>query len=259
MRISKTLAKIHNGELVRTCGLGHYLPFYVRYASHHGYDVLWLDLEHRAMDAREVQAILAMCHQYDIDCMVRSPTQERTGLYRYLEDGASGFMIPFVSDAAIARHVVEATKYPPLGNRGLDGAGRDADFGISMWQEGSTYIEDANSQTFLVAQIETAEAVGNLDAIAAVEGIDVLFIGPGDLGLRIGAENLDDVTASVAEVCRRHDKAWGIAGGTLEQLVQYRKMGAQMLIGAGDYALMNVLEEGRRTLDDVERAVGDLG
>ena len=84
MRKSKTLAKIRAGKCARVCGMGHYLQFFIRYAAHFRYDVIWLDLEHRAMDQREVQSILAMCQQHDIDCMVRSPTRERTGLYLYL-------------------------------------------------------------------------------------------------------------------------------------------------------------------------------
>ena len=71
MRASKTLKKLRSGRCARVCGMGHYLPFYIRYAAHFRFDVIWLDLEHRAMSQREVQSILAMCQQHDIDCMVR--------------------------------------------------------------------------------------------------------------------------------------------------------------------------------------------
>jgi len=174
MRKSKVLTKLRSSGFVRMAGLGHYLPFYIRYAAHFKYDGLWFDLEHRAMDSREVQSILAMCRQHDVDCMVPPPTLERTRLYRYLEDGATGFMIPFMSTAEIARHVVDCTKFPPLGNRGIDGAGIDGDFGIDVWKEGTTYYEDANRETFIVGQIETVDGLRNVDDIAAVEGIDVL-------------------------------------------------------------------------------------
>ena len=60
MRNSKTLKKIHQNRCARVCGLGHYLPFFVRYAAHFGYDVIWLDLEHRAMTDREVQSLLGL-------------------------------------------------------------------------------------------------------------------------------------------------------------------------------------------------------
>ena len=251
MRRSKTLEKLRSGRCARVCGMGHYLPFYIRYAAHFRFDVIWLDLEHRAMSQREVQSILAMCQQHDIDCMVRTPTQGRTRLYRFLEDGATGFMIPFVSNADIARHIVEAVKFPPQGNRGLDGAGLDADFGIEAWEPDSTYLEDANQQTFVVGQIETAEALDELDDIAAVPGLDVLFVGPADLGLRLGeGGDLDAAIQAVADAASRHGKAWGIAGGTPEQLSRYRQMGAQMLVAAGEFALVKVLEEGSKVLDE---------
>ena len=94
MRKSKVLQKIRAGKCARFCAMGHYLPFYIRYAAHHDFDGIWLDLEHRAMDQREIQSVLSMCHQHDIDAMVRAPTQERTKLYRYFEDGASGSRHP---------------------------------------------------------------------------------------------------------------------------------------------------------------------
>ena len=251
MRRSNTLEKLRSGRCARVCGMGHYLPFYIRYAAHFRFDAIWLDLEHRAMSQREVQSILAMCQQHDIDCMVRAPTQGRTRLYRFLEDGATGFMIPFVANADIARHIVEAVKFPPQGNRGLDGAGLDADFGIEAWKSDSTYLEDANQQTFVVGQIETAEALDELDDIAAVPGLDVLFVGPADLGLRLGeGGDLDAAVQAVADAASRHGKAWGIAGGTPEQLSRYRQMGAQMLVAAGEFALVKVLEEGSKVLDE---------
>ena len=82
------MGKLNDGRTVRICGLGHFIPSFVRHASHFGFDCIWLDLEHRAMGDREVQALLAMSHQYGIDIMVRSPTREKVKLYRYLEDGA---------------------------------------------------------------------------------------------------------------------------------------------------------------------------
>ena len=82
MRKSKTLARIRNGEPVRICSLGHVIPAYIKYAAHHGFDCIWLDLEHRAMDQREVQALMAFFHKYDIDCMLRAPTLEKAKLYR---------------------------------------------------------------------------------------------------------------------------------------------------------------------------------
>ncbi len=259
MRKSKVLSKLNSSGFVRMAGLGHYLPFYIRYAAHFKYDGLWFDLEHRAMDAREVQSILAMCKQHDIDCMVRPPTLERTRLYRYLEDGATGFMIPFMSTADVARHVVDCTKFPPLGNRGIDGAGLDGDFGIEVWNEGTTYFEDANRETFIVGQIETVEGLRNVDAIAAVEGIDVVFIGPADLTHRLETDpnvkwTLDDAISRVSDAAERHGKAWGITAGSPEQVAHYRSLGASLVPWGGDFNLMKVLEQCSKDLDAIPGA-----
>ncbi len=255
MRKSKVLAKLRSGQFARICGMGHFLPFYVRYAAHFNYDGIWLDLEHRTMNDREVQAVIAACYYNDIDCMVRPQTMGRTHLYHYLEDGAAGFMIPFVSTPEAARQVVAAVKFPPLGNRGVDGAGLDADYGIEAWKPDTTYFDDANRETFIVAQIETPEAVQNLDAIAAVPGIDCLFIGPGDLGLRLRASGsqmtIPDVVERLAAVAREHGVAWGITSGSVEDLTRYRKLGAQIVPWGGDFALMNVLRHCSEELDGV--------
>ena len=182
MRRSKTLERIRSGEVIRTCVLGHYIPGYVCNAARTGYDCIWLDLEHRALSVREVESLLAMSHLYDIDLMVRPPTLEKTGLYRYLEDGAAGLLIPHVSTPEKARMLVDAVKFPPIGDRGIDNAGLDADYFI---HDADDYVAWANRETFLCVQIETPEGVRNVDSIAAVAGIDMIFVGPGDRGLLI--------------------------------------------------------------------------
>ncbi|MDQ7026834.1 MAG: aldolase/citrate lyase family protein [Anaerolineae bacterium] len=256
MRKSKVLAKWRNNEFARFCSMGHVLPFFIRYAAHFNFDGIWLDLEHRNMDNREVQHLQALCHLYDIDCMIRTPTRQRTRLYRYLEDGATGLMFPFVDDAQAARDIVSATKFPPIGNRGLDGAGLDCNFGGDSWIPNSTYIEDANRETFIVAQIETPQAVANVAEIAAVPGIDALFVGPGDLGLRLNADaslsmTIDEAVAQVAEAARQHGKVWARTASSIEELDKYRKQGSQMIPFGGDFALMNVLKAASEDLDGI--------
>lgn len=247
MRKSKVLAKLRGGKAARICSMGHFLPFFVRYASHFRYDAIWLDLEHRAMSEREVQFLLMLCHFYDIDCMVRPPGVDRNRLYRYLEDGAAGFLIPFMSDGEMARKVVEATKFPPLGNRGLDGVGLDGDFGLHGGGRNASYTEDANRETFVFAQIETPEALAKAGEIAAVKGIDGLFVGSGDLGLRLAlrdsgsAKKLESAIEQVAETSRRHGKAWGAATGSHEAMAKYCEMGAQIITWGGDFGLRQLL------------------
>ena len=256
MRKSKVLAKWRQGRFARFAAMGHVLPFFIRYAAHHHFDGIWLDLEHRNMDNREVQHLLALGHLFDIDIMVRPPTTMRGQLYRYLEDGAAGFMIPFVSTAAIARDLVAATKFPPLGNRGLDGAGLDSDFGLYTWKEGSTFIEDAIRETFIVAQIETPEALANAAEIAAVPGIDLIFLGPGDMQLRFDADadnqmTMDEATLAMKAAAEQSGKLWGRTAGSIEEIARYRALGASMVPWGGDFALINVLREASADLDKV--------
>ncbi len=78
---------IRNQPDGRMCSLGHYIPAFVEAGAHYGFDCIWLDLEHRNFTDREVQALLAYSHLHNIDIMVRTPTREKTKLYRYLEDG----------------------------------------------------------------------------------------------------------------------------------------------------------------------------
>ncbi len=252
MRKSKTLARIRNGEAVRICSMGHFIPSYIKHAAQHGFDCIWLDLEHRAMDDREVQALLAFFHKFDIDCMLRPPTLEKARLYRYLEDGASGLMIPHVSTPEKAKALVDATKFPPIGDRGLDGAGMDNDF--MLYDE--DYAARTNAETFLVVQIETPEAVNNVDDIASIEGVDGMFVGTGDLGFRLklaeGAPDLEECIERVAEAAKKHGKAWGCPAGSADAMKQRRSQGGQLLARGGDVvALMNALADWQTELDGI--------
>ncbi|MCX7394437.1 MAG: aldolase/citrate lyase family protein [Planctomycetales bacterium] len=245
MRKSKTLAKLRSGEPVRICALGSFLPAFVRHAAHNGFDCIWLDLEHRAMEQRELQALLAFFHLFDIDCMVRTPTLEKTKLYRILEDGAAGVMIPHVSTAEKARMLVQCLKFPPLGDRGFDGAGLDSDF---ILQGSGDYTQRANDETFLTVQIETIEAVRNVEEIAAVPGVDILFVGPADLGLRLKHDpdcqlTFDDCLSRVAAAAKKHGKAWGLPVGTPEQVKAMKAKGATFINYGGDFGAMMVMIE----------------
>ena len=253
MRRSKTLEKLRAGKPVRICTLGHFIPGYVHQAARAGYDCIWLDLEHRLIDEREVQALLAHFHLADIDCLLRPPTLQKTRLYRYLEDGVTGLMIPHVSTAAKASGIVEAIKFPPLGERGMDGTGLDNRFDLP---DGDEYTEAANRETFLVVQIETPEAVANVEAIAAVKGVEALFVGPGDLGLRIrngdSDLSLELAIEKVAEAAAKYGKPWGLPAPTPEALQKYHDMGAQLLVLGSEFrALTSMLEESAKHFDSV--------
>jgi len=252
LRQSKILKKLRAGEAARLCSMGHFLPAMIRHAAHFRFDGIWLDLEHRTMSDREVQSLLAYFHLYDIDCLLRAPTLEKTRLYRYLEDGAAGLMIPHVSTEEKARALVDAVKFPPLGDRGLDGAGLDSGFYVDG---GDTFPEDANRETLLVVQIETPEAIENVDAIAAVDGIDGLFIGPGDLGMRLNrlpddSLTLEKATEKVAAAAARHSKAWGAPARLTKDVQKMHDQGGRLIAHGGDFfAISQMLENSAASFD----------
>jgi 2-keto-3-deoxy-L-rhamnonate aldolase RhmA len=225
---------MRKGEIIRTCLLGHYIPAFVCHAARAGYDCIWLDLEHRLLSSREVQSILAFSHLYDIDIMLRPPTLEKTGLYRYLEDGAAGLLIPHVSTPEKAKMLVDAVKFPPLGDRGIDNGGLDADF---RSHDDDEYVAWANRETFLCVQIETPLAVRNVEAIAAVEGVDMIFVGPGDLGLRLrqsGEMTLEEAWETVAAACLKHGVGFGGPAFAPDELRLRRQQGAQLLVASAE-------------------------
>jgi 2-keto-3-deoxy-L-rhamnonate aldolase RhmA len=252
MRVSKTLAKLRAGRAVRICGLGHFIPAFLRHAAHLGFDCVWLDLEHRAMEQRELQSLLMLSHLVDIDVMVRVPLVDGAQLYRVLEDGATGMMFPLVNTPERARQIVQAVKFPPVGSRGMDGAGLDGDYYLDA---GENYAEGVNRETFVVVQIETPQAVENADAIAAVDGVDGLFIGPADLTLRLRHHeselDLDAAADRVAAAAKHHGKAWG-RPGDVALTAGILSKGAQLLVQGSEFmGFINELQRGRQAFDEL--------
>ena len=253
MRRSKVLQKIRAGQVARICALTQFIPFFPRLAAHCRFDGIWVDNEHRPFDAREAQSLIAYHHLADIDCMWRPNISEKGALYRLLEDGASGLMIPHVSTPERAHQLAQSVKFPPLGDRGLDGSGLDGDFYVNL---PASYPQDANRETFLVVQIETPLALENVDAIAAVPGVDVLFLGPGDMSLRLGCSPavadpaMMDAQRRIAAAAKRHGKAWGRPVGAAEDAKVIIGMGAQLVaLGSMHRAIQRHLEESAAQFD----------
>lgn len=253
MRASKILRKLRQGKVARICAATNFIPYFPHLASNFNYDGVWMDAEHSNWNPREIEAIIAQHHLADIDCVWRTPTVEKAGLSRLLEDGATALMIPQVNSADRARHLVAATKFPPVGDRGLDGAGLDAGFWVN---KPHNYPLAANEETFLAVQIETPTALENVDAIAAVEGVDVLFMGPGDLSLRLGCKpSLQEPKLRAAldvmiGAAKKHRKPWGYPVASIEDAKVIVGAGGQFLVfGSELWAIHNHLESCQAQLD----------
>ena len=245
MRPSLLRSRLRLGKAARIACLYYPTAMLPAHAAKAGFDAIWLDAEHSTWDRRELQRMIALHHLANIDCIVRTGSRNATDLYHLLEDGATGLMCPLVNTAAEATALAQSVKFFPLGQRGLDGAGLDNNF----YLDGTlTYPAAANAETFLMVQIETPEALANIDAIAAVPGVDGLFIGPGDLSQRLGCPldwtnpKMVEAQAKVAAAAARHGKAWGRPSGSAEDIAALSRQGAQLIAHGSDFgAVMKML------------------
>ena len=183
MQPSPVLQKIARGETVICAKACYTDPELVELIASSGFDAVWICLEHKRMDPSMVYALIQACRLGGADALIRVKPSNYTDVLHLIEAGARGIMLPRVKHPDEVREVVQAMKFPPLGRRGFDGIHAEADFGRIPAAE---YLAKANDENFLVVQIEEPEVVPHIDAIAAMPGVDVLFVGPGDLTLGLG-------------------------------------------------------------------------
>jgi 4-hydroxy-2-oxoheptanedioate aldolase len=206
-----------------------------------GFDLIWLDLEHRAYGYEIIDSISLACRATGIDLMVRVPKAEYGNPMRALECGAQGIMVPHCRSAEEARQWVRWCRYPPLGQRGFDSVGADGEFGLS---DPARYLQEANRETFVVLQIEDREAVDRVDEIAAVEGIDLLFVGPADLSISFGVPfqfdhpSMQSAIDRVAQAAAKAGIWWGTVTSSPAVAQQALDRGARMVTCANDHFLL---------------------
>lgn len=147
-----------------------------------GFDFVMLDGEHGAAYTRLPELLLA-CDAVGLASVVRTPGLARRDLLLPLELGAGALQVPFVNTVEEARQLVREVKFPPLGQRGVSLVSRAARYGFA---DARRFIRTANRETLLIVQIETVEAAAEAEAIAAVPGVDAVFIGPADLAQSLG-------------------------------------------------------------------------
>lgn len=146
-----------------------------------GYDWLLLDTEHSPAELTTVLAQLQAVSAYPVSPVVRPAANDAVLIKRLLDIGAQSLLIPYVQNAEEARAAVAATRYPPDGIRGVSALTRATRFGRVK-----NYAREAARELCLLVQVETQEALDQIEAIAAVEGVDGIFIGPGDLSASMG-------------------------------------------------------------------------
>ena len=157
-------------------------PVAIEVMAQSGPDFLCIDWEHAQIARDTIENMVRAADVHRVPAMVRVPGHAPEAIAAALDSGARGVLVPRVSTAAQAAAVVKASRYPPQGERGV-GPGRAAGYGYRIFD----YLADANAEVVVAVQVETAEGLANADEIAATEGVDVVFVGPGDLSVSIDA------------------------------------------------------------------------
>ncbi len=176
-----------------------------------GVDWILLDLEHGAGGEEQLRTTIPAVGGYGVPTIVRAESLERIRAGRILDQGAAGVMFPRVVSAAEAALSVRACRYPPEGDRGVATYNRACRFGLD-----ASALDRANDETIGVVQVETIGALEDVDAIAATDGVDVLFVGPRDLSHALGvpgdtkAPVYVEAIGTVLAAARRHGKSAGI-------------------------------------------------
>ena len=242
MTRSRVLDKLRRGEFAVAAGVNRVAePWLAEVIGRTGFDVIWFDMEHRAFAYDKIDALSLACRATGIDLMVRVRKTGYESPMRALEFGANGIMVPHVRSADEARQWVEWVRFPPLGRRGFDGAGADAEYGLANARE---YLREANENVFLALQIEDKEAVEAVDEIANVPGVDLLFVGPGDLSISLGIPFefnhplLRQAMDRVAEATRKAGNWWGLATGSLEAAQAAVDRGARLVTAGNDHSIL---------------------
>ena len=248
MILSSVRRKLVAQQTVLTAKVCYADPELVELVASAGCDAVWLCLEHKRLDPSVVYALIQACRLGGADALVRVKPANHADVLWLLESGARGLMLPRVRHPDEVREVVGAMKFFPQGRRGADVIHADSDLGRADLHE---YLATSNRETFLVVQIEEPEVVPHLDAIAALPGVDVLFVGPGDLSLGLGRAGAHDgpevmkIVQAVADACRRHGKVAGIPCAA-DQVAKYRALG---------YGFFNVISDYRCVAQGVKNAL----
>lgn len=146
-----------------------------------GFDWMLIDTEHSTVDLTTVKAMLQAAAPYRTQTVVRPGWNDAVEIKRLLDAGAMSVLVPYVQTAAEAARAVSAVRYAPQGTRGVAGITRASRYGAV-----DGYLARANDEICLLVQVETAEALTNIEAIAAVDGVDGIFVGPADLAASMG-------------------------------------------------------------------------
>ena len=228
-----------------TPGIGHIL-------KSAGCDFVLFDTEHSGFGFETIKNAVRYFEAADLPAIIRVPSREYHHIARALDMGAEGIMCPMVGNADEVRHIVNSMKYTPVGNRGVA-----LQVAHDRYRAGATgdKLAAANKRTTLFCQIETAEGVENADAIAAIDGVDCLWVGHFDLSSSLGIPGEFDhpkflaAIETVAAATKKHNKALGRLVPTTQLGIDLYKQGFDFCCYSGDVWILH---------QALEKAIGEL-
>ncbi|MDG2384805.1 MAG: aldolase/citrate lyase family protein [Pirellulaceae bacterium] len=256
MRPSRIRTKLARKEPILITCLHFADPALFEMTSLMGFDGIWLDMEHHGVSLERATQLMAATRVGASDIVARPAKGEFVRMARMLEVGANAIMYPQCDTATEAAEVVRWCKFPPMGRRGFDGANADVPFLSKTMTE---YTQAANEQTVVIMQIETADALENVEEIAQVDGIDILMMGPADLSLQLGVPDdfshpkLMDAMKRIAEAAGQFGKDWGRPAGSPEEAQTFLEMGARFITSGADIVSVKLAHEA------MQAAYGRLG
>ncbi len=238
MKPSRVLQKMRAGKIATCTKVNLDSSRAVEIAAMSGFDCIWLCTEHCPSDWALLERQVLAAKSHGCDSMIRVSRGSYSDYVRPFEMDCSGIMVPHVMSLADARNVVRITKFHPVGRRPIDGGNADGEFTRTGMLD---YMEQANRDRFVAIQIEDPEPLDELEEIAALDGIDMLFFGPADFSQGIGAPGqwdhplIAETRKRVAELARKNGKFAGTPGSpaNLRELVDmgytFIPMGADVL------------------------------
>lgn len=219
LRVGRT---VNAGMIAKTCG----------------FDWLFIDMEHGTFDVDNACAIASAALDSGVTPIVRVPGNQHFHIARVLDGGAQGVIAPHVNTAEEAEAIVRYAKYPPIGKRSM--SNNLPQFGMAQ-VPGKDLAPQLNDNTLVIVMLETPEAIENADAIAAVEGVDILMIGTNDLCAEMGIpgefdhERTNAAYKTMIEACHKHGKFPSMGGIYNHALMEkYIKMGVRFMLGGAD-------------------------
>ncbi|MCC7351485.1 MAG: hypothetical protein IT446_13035 [Phycisphaerales bacterium] len=246
IRPSRVLQKIRAGGIASCTKLNLADPRAAEIAAMCGFDCVWTDMEHVPNSIHDVENQVRAAKAHGVDTLVRVRRGSYSDLILPFEMDAAGIMIPHLMGLEEAKTIVRHTKFHPIGRRPLDGGNAD---GAYCQLPLTDYVKQCNEERFVIVQIEDPEPLNELEQIAALPGIDMLFFGPGDFSHSLGIvgqmsdPRIEQTRVRIAQVAKAHGKMAGTVCGAAD-IGRLGEMGYRFLsVGADVVALVNYFKD----------------